>query len=137
MGFPQLEGKPLSATIAELSYLKNDPRYLEDKPYYCSTALDPRHEHFRTNQVFEARTTQFRDLRGLQDSLDFDTHGVAYLSGSEARITANPSPEEIVEYLRSSARVVKAALRAERCICYSYRVGHGSFLIECSDLMAQ
>lgn len=104
------------------AFLQRLARYKLEKPYYCSIDLKPEEEHLRTNLEYEWQPVAVRDIRGSSDELDLDRDGAQYLTHDTPFATERDGKATVEEYMKEHAQLVKDMLRANKCICYSWRV---------------
>jgi hypothetical protein len=112
----------LPKVTSSLSFLKDDPIYDEEKPYYCAGPLEPQQEMYRTNLTYFPTTIPFYDLRGFESQPDLEKNGFAFIRfPSEIAFDGNDN-ESVREYMLETTALLKEKLAAEKCYCYSYRV---------------
>ena len=122
MGFHSLSTFDLPRVQSRCAFLQRRAGYENEKPYYCSIDLKPEEEHLRTNLEYEWQPLVVRDIRGHIDELDLDRDGVQYLTHETLFATERDSKITVDVYIKEHAQLVKDMLKADRCICYSWRV---------------
>ncbi|RDW67050.1 hypothetical protein BP5796_09799 [Coleophoma crateriformis] len=111
----------LPNVTSSLSFLKDDPLYDEEKPYYCAGSLKPEEEVYRTNLNYCSTTVSFHDLRGFQSQLDIERNGFAFIDFPSKIIFDGNDNESVRDYMIETMTLLKNKLAAEQCYCYSYR----------------
>lgn len=122
----------LDYVVARIAHIKESTLYHHEKPYMILSAGDVKIP--KTNCFFTAgNNVIIRDLRasgpGLRDANDFDSQGFAYLSNVPSAV--NPSmdkfkssdmPAELLEYLEETRMFVNGYFKADKTICFDWRV---------------
>jgi hypothetical protein len=112
----------LPKVTSSLSFLKDDPIYDQEKPYYCAGPLEPQQEMYRTNLAYSSMTIPFYDLRGFETQPEIEKNGFTFIE-FPSKITFDGNDNESVrEYMLETTALLKQKLAAEQCYCYSYRV---------------
>lgn len=111
---------------ASLSYLSNLPKYDVEKPYELWLDEVPAQIPW-TNCMFKDESEiEFNDARAQDVQLDYDSFGFKYLSHPlTPRLKSWQFWEDRssrFEYLRDCIDLVRKEFRADKVICYDWRV---------------
>lgn len=112
----------LPVSCISFDYLKDLDLYKKEKPYYCSMALEPKLEHARTNLEFESVDTLVQDLRGYENELSIDRHGLEYITLRTCDLYTGIEQFPVTAYIKEITQFMKIRFDAEICFCYSFRV---------------
>lgn len=112
-----------SISYFDITYLKEDPEYDHEKPYYVSGNLPPESEPFRTNIQYETRgRLPVADLRGNEDQLHLATHGFQYLDLPREIVELDVRGAHRLDYIERVTSLVKTLLNATFALCYDCKV---------------
>ena len=113
----------LSNICTSISYLKENPEKLLEKPYFFVGPLDPDQKSLRTNLSFRFYSDiPVYDLRFRIQELSIERHGfeiVKHLSPN-ANILHDDTAKE--KYLKKIIQLLKTKLHTEMMITYEIRV---------------
>lgn len=126
------EPDSLHYVVAPIAHIKESTLYHHIKPYMILSAGDVKIP--KTNCFFTAGDSVIlRDLRaserGLRDGDGFDSQGFAYLSNvpsgvdlSMEKFKSSDIPGELLEYLEETRSFVEGFFKANKTICFDWRV---------------
>jgi len=119
----KLAMKPISTT---LEYIVDDPRYRKERPFAVhlgpNDKYDPADPALNTI-VWEDRPTIIYDMR-LLENVSLGTNGFQSFSCDFTPFKISEiTAKEVERYQIETENFLKEALKAEKVICYDYRVG--------------
>lgn len=117
-----LSGYILPEFRAPLAFLKDDPLYSTEKPYYCSIDLPPHQEHLRSNMKTDVRTIALQDIRGHEDELELERDGFQYILCPSDMLPDGSDTDAEGEYINNVVEILKNRFGGKMCFCYDIRV---------------
>lgn len=102
----------------DLTFLKPDPIYDEEKPYFIES-LPPKGVR-QTNIQYDRVNTILRNARGHEEDFHLETHAFEWMLHNWPHAIREEGDVDV--YMRAMEGVLKQRLNAERVHCYDYTV---------------
>lgn len=116
--------KPMPHIQGGFSYIADVPKWNEEKAYYISGPLPEESEHMRTNLEYEPHDPTIYNLRGHEKDLKMERDGFELVHyPPEVRLSLDDGVEDRTEeYLEATTAWLEKRFKAEKVLCYAFRV---------------
>jgi hypothetical protein len=122
----------MAATVvtSTLSFLRDDPKYQHEKPFQIISGILP--QFWESNCEFTSFSVPITDCRGFKSSFSLAENGFEFwdwdLHHDLRRVLSQRSSDDIAAdklvepYLLETIAVVRERLKADKVICFDWRV---------------
>ncbi|KAF1954825.1 hypothetical protein CC80DRAFT_475553 [Byssothecium circinans] len=106
----------------QISFICDDPKYEEEKPYYYSGELPPDKEQLRTNLQYDRHdNVKVYNVRGHENDIKLVEDGFEFVHFTPSADVAGTKDAAASAYMEELAQMLKEKFSAELVLCYTCR----------------